>query len=43
VPSMRSRSRAASPRQPYQVKLIETRYKVELFHGTSRGARLTAT
>ena len=33
----------SQPTLTHQVKLIETRYKVELFHRTSRGARLTET
>ena len=33
----------SQPTLTHQVKLIEFRYKVELFHRTSRGARLTAT
>ena len=33
----------SQPTLTHQVKLIESRYKVELFHRTSRGARLTAT
>ena len=31
----------SQPTLTHQVKLIETRYKVELLHRTSRGARLT--
>jgi len=33
----------SQPTLTHQVKLIETRYQVELFHRTSRGARLTET
>jgi LysR family transcriptional regulator, low CO2-responsive transcriptional regulator len=33
----------SQPTLTHQVKLIESRYKVELFHRTSRGARLTET